>query len=76
VDDLIISLENAPAIPGNKPNTIIKTNDLKSKTTPQEHATHFSTYFDIPLLVLASKSSDSSNKTMIEALFLYSKAIQ
>jgi hypothetical protein len=48
--DLIISLENAPALPGNKPNTIIKDKrSEKSKTTPQEHATHFSDTFDIPL---------------------------
>lgn len=49
-NDLIISLENAPALPGNKPNTIIKDKrSEKSKTTPQEHATHFSDTFDIPL---------------------------
>jgi hypothetical protein len=48
--DLIISLENAPALPGNKPNTIIKDKrSEKSKTTPQEHATHFSDTFDIPI---------------------------
>lgn len=48
--DLIISLENAPALPGNKPNTIIKDKrSEKSKTLPQEHATHFSDTFDIPL---------------------------
>jgi hypothetical protein len=49
-NDLIISLENAPALPGNKPNTIVKDKrSEKSKTTPQEHATHFSDTFDIPL---------------------------
>lgn len=49
-NDLIISLENAPAIPGNKPNTIVKDKrSEKSKTLPQEHATHFSDTFDIPL---------------------------
>lgn len=48
--DLIVSLENAPAIPGNKPNTIVKDKrSEKSKNTPQEHATHFSDTFDIPL---------------------------
>ncbi len=48
--NLIVSLENAPALPGNKPNTIIKDKrSEKSKTTPQEHATHFSDTFDIPL---------------------------
>lgn len=48
--DLIISLENAPAKPGNKPNTIMKDkSNEKSKTLPQEHATHFSDTFDIPL---------------------------
>jgi hypothetical protein len=72
-DDLIISLENAPAIPGNKPNTIIKDKrSEKSKTTPQEHATHFSdTLTSHSSGGTASKSSDSSNKTMIEALFLF-----
>ena len=49
-NDLIISLENAPALPGNKPNTIVKDKrSEKSKTTPQNHATHFSDTFDIPL---------------------------
>lgn len=49
-NDMIISLENAPALPGNKPNTIRKDKSSeKSKTTPQEHATHFSDCFDIPL---------------------------
>lgn len=48
--DMIISLENAPALEGNKPNTIIKDKrSEKSKTLPQEHATHFSDTFDIPL---------------------------
>lgn len=48
--DLIISLENAPAKAGNKPNTIVKDKKSEaSKTTPQEHATHFSDTFDIPL---------------------------
>jgi hypothetical protein len=48
--DLIISLENAPALAGNKPNTIVKDKrSEKSKTLPQEHATHFSDTFDIPL---------------------------
>lgn len=48
--DLIISLENAPAMEGNQPNTIVKDKrSEKSKTTPQEHATHFSDTFDIPL---------------------------
>lgn len=48
--DLIISLENAPALEGNKPNTMVKDKrSEKSKTTPQEHATHFSDTFDIPL---------------------------
>lgn len=55
-DDLIISLENAPALPGNKPNTIVKDKrSEKSKTTPQEHATHFSDTFDIPLFWRYSK---------------------
>jgi hypothetical protein len=55
-NDLIISLENAPALPGNKPNTIIKDKrSEKSKTTPQEHATHFSDTFDIPLFWRYSK---------------------
>lgn len=49
-NDLIISLENAPALPGNKPNTVVKDKrSEKSKTTPQQHATHFSDTFDIPL---------------------------
>jgi hypothetical protein len=49
-NDLIISMENAPALPGNKPNTIIKDKrSEKSKTTKQEHATHFSDAFDIPI---------------------------
>jgi hypothetical protein len=49
-NNLIISLENAPALPGNKPNTIVKDKrSEKSKTTPQEHATHFSDTFDIPV---------------------------
>ena len=48
--NLIISLENAPAQEGNKPNTVIKNKDSeRSKTLPQEHATHFSDTFDIPL---------------------------
>lgn len=49
-NDLIISLENAPAKPGNKPNTIEK--DKRSerlKSVMQQHATHFSDTFDIPL---------------------------
>lgn len=49
-NDLIISLENAPALEGNRPNTIIKDKrNEKSKTLAQEHATHFSDTFDIPL---------------------------
>jgi hypothetical protein len=48
--DMIVSLENAPAMEGNRPNTIIKDKrSEKSKTLPQEHATHFSDTFDIPL---------------------------
>lgn len=48
--DLIISLENAPAKDGSKPNTIEKDKSSeKSKTLPQQHATHFSDTFDIPL---------------------------
>lgn len=66
---LIISLENAPALPGNKPNTIVKDKrSEKSKTLPQEHATHFSDTFDIPLywryhkqvMRLISNSKDDS----------------
>jgi hypothetical protein len=68
-DDLIISLENAPAIPGNKPNTTNKDKrSEKSKTTPQEHATFSDTLISHSSGGTASKSSDSSNKTMIEAL--------
>lgn len=49
-NNLIVSLENAPALPGNKPNTILKDKrSEKSKTLPQEHATHFSDTFDIPI---------------------------
>lgn len=48
--DLIISLENAPALEGKQPNTIVKDKrSEKSKTLAQEHATHFSDTFDIPL---------------------------
>lgn len=48
--DLVISLENAPAMEGNRPNTIVKDKrSEKSKTLAQEHATHFSDTFDIPL---------------------------
>lgn len=48
--DLIISLENAPAKEGKQPNTIEKDKSSeRSKTTPQQHATHFSDTFDIPL---------------------------
>lgn len=48
--NLIISLENAPAKEGNKPNTVVKDKTSeRSKTLPQEHATHFSDTFDIPL---------------------------
>lgn len=49
-NDMIISLENAPAIAGRKPNTIEKDKrSEKSSTIPQQHATHFSDTFDIPL---------------------------
>lgn len=49
-NDLIISLENAPAMEGKQSNTIIKDKrSERSKTIPQEHATHFSDTFDIPL---------------------------
>lgn len=48
--DLIISLENAPAIEGKQSNTIVKDKrSERSKILPQEHATHFSDTFDIPL---------------------------
>ncbi|RYZ63247.1 MAG: hypothetical protein EOP09_17970, partial [Proteobacteria bacterium] len=47
--DMIVSLENAPAIEGNRPGTIVKDKrSERSLTTPQEHATHFSDTFDIP----------------------------
>ena len=49
-NDLIISLENAPAKAGSRPNTIEKDKKSeKSKTIAQQHATHFSDTFDIPL---------------------------
>lgn len=49
-NDLIISLENAPAMEGKQSNTIVKDKrSEKSKTIPQEHATHFSDTFDIPI---------------------------
>lgn len=49
-NDLIISLENAPAKTGSRPNTIEKDKKSeKSKTISQQHATHFSDTFDIPL---------------------------
>lgn len=49
-NDLIVSLENAPAKEGKQPNTIEKDKKSeRSKTLPQEHATHFSDTFDIPL---------------------------
>ena len=48
--DLIISLENAPAMEGKQANTVVKDKrSEKSKSIPQEHATHFSDTFDIPL---------------------------
>lgn len=48
--NLIVSLENAPALEGRQPNTVVKDKrSEQSKTTPQEHATHFSDTFDIPL---------------------------
>lgn len=49
-NDLIISMENAPAKEGSRPNTIEKDKKSeKSKTIAQQHATHFSDTFDIPL---------------------------
>lgn len=49
-NNLIISLENAPAMEGKQSNTIVKDKrSERSTTTPQEHATHFSDTFDIPL---------------------------
>jgi len=69
--DLIISLENAPALPGNKPNTIIKDKrSEKSKTTPQEHATHFSDTFDIPLYWRYSKQVMRLIKQKDDKVFL------
>lgn len=48
--NLIVSLENAPALEGKQPNTVVKDKSSeKSKTLPQEHATHFSDTFDIPI---------------------------
>lgn len=48
--NVIISMENAPAKEGSKPNTIQKDKkNEQSKTLPQEHATHFSDTVDIPL---------------------------
>lgn len=48
--DLIISLENAPAIEGKRSNTIEKDKrSERSKSLQPEHATHFSDTFDIPL---------------------------
>lgn len=49
-NDMIISLENAPAKDGPKPNTVEKDKSSeRSKVIKQNHATHFSDTFDIPL---------------------------
>lgn len=55
-NDLIISMENAPAKEGNRPNTMEKDKKSeRSKTIAQQHATHFSDTFDIPLYWLYYK---------------------
>lgn len=49
-NDMIISLENAPAIDGTQANTLQKDKrSERSKVIKQQHATHFSDTFDIPL---------------------------
>jgi uncharacterized pyridoxamine 5'-phosphate oxidase family protein len=53
-----------------------KTNDLRPKTTPQEHATHF-WYFDIPLFWGTAKQVFRLIKQNDDRGFCsYSKAIQ
>jgi hypothetical protein len=69
--DLIISLENAPALAGNKSNTIVKDKrSEKSKVLPQQHATHFSDTFDIPLYWRYSKQVFKLIKQKHDKVFL------
>jgi hypothetical protein len=69
--DLIISLENAPAKEGKQPNTIEKDKKSeRSKSLKQEHATHFSDTFDIPLYWKYYRKVDQLIKQQNERVFI------